>query len=267
MTYRMMDCEYWADPFIEKLDPMTKYFYLYLITRCPNLIGIFEVTEKKIVFETGLDKENIKIYEENLKDRVFKVNDFYFISRVLKHLPSKSIKVFRAVEKQYSSYCGNEILKFVDNYIKQAKLSYLFFLLKNSENVIEDKKEESQQLICGETEEVIKVAEKLLKKIVFVCPTRKDLTSEINYFSNLKNFSDQINFIINSGFDLKSISDVIDWTFQDDFWKNQITSGLELRLKFEKLFTLSQRPENKINKNDKITEDAKKYLGRNFNGN
>lgn len=63
---RSVSTAFWSDPFIEDLSPSEKLLFLYLITNDKtNMLGIYEVSIKKISFDTGLNKD---IIEKALKE-------------------------------------------------------------------------------------------------------------------------------------------------------------------------------------------------------
>lgn len=62
MKLRSVNTEIWTDDwFSEKLSPVQKLVWFNLITnQKSNLLGIFEVSTRRIAFETGLDIEQVK---------------------------------------------------------------------------------------------------------------------------------------------------------------------------------------------------------------
>jgi hypothetical protein len=55
---RSVSTSFWSDPWIEELSPSEKLLYIYFITNeKTNMLGIYEVSIKKICFETGLNKD------------------------------------------------------------------------------------------------------------------------------------------------------------------------------------------------------------------
>lgn len=63
---RSVSTAFWSDPFIEDLTPSEKLLFLYLITNDKtNMLGIYEVSIKKISFDTGLNKD---VIEKALKE-------------------------------------------------------------------------------------------------------------------------------------------------------------------------------------------------------
>lgn len=69
---RSVNTHFWDDNYVINLDPIEKLIYLYLITNplC-NLIGIYEISLRRIAFDTGIDKDMVakilKRYEDDGK--------------------------------------------------------------------------------------------------------------------------------------------------------------------------------------------------------
>jgi len=71
---RSVSTAFWSDPFIEELTPSEKLLYLYFITNeKTNMLGIYELSIKKISFETGLNKETVLKALESF-ERINKIN-------------------------------------------------------------------------------------------------------------------------------------------------------------------------------------------------
>ncbi|OPX88977.1 MAG: hypothetical protein A4E53_01710 [Pelotomaculum sp. PtaB.Bin104] len=57
---RIINTKFWSDPFIQELDPDTKLVYLYLLTNeRTSICGIYEITEKTILFDVGLPGDRL----------------------------------------------------------------------------------------------------------------------------------------------------------------------------------------------------------------
>ena len=85
---RSISTSFWSDPFIEELTVSEKLLYLYLITNeKTNMLGIYEVSIRKISFETGIDKttveKSLKRFE-NLK-KVKYIQNYIILTKFLKH--------------------------------------------------------------------------------------------------------------------------------------------------------------------------------------
>jgi len=85
---RSVNTKFWNDPFIEGLHPNDKLLFLYLLTNpLTNLIGIYEITIKRISYDTGLKKENIlKALKgfERLQKALF-IDEFIVLPNFLKN--------------------------------------------------------------------------------------------------------------------------------------------------------------------------------------
>lgn len=57
----MIHTSFWSDPYIQDLNPDEKLLYLYLLTNeRTSICGIYEITEKTMAFDTGIELKNIK---------------------------------------------------------------------------------------------------------------------------------------------------------------------------------------------------------------
>lgn len=71
LMYRMVDCATWDDPWFEALHPKGKLFFLYLLTNPRSTsCGAFEITPRKMAFETGLTLEDVEGFLEAWAPRV-----------------------------------------------------------------------------------------------------------------------------------------------------------------------------------------------------
>lgn len=69
--YRMVDCGTWDDPWFESLVPQGKLLFLYLLTNPRSTsCGAFEITPRKMAFETGLPQDLIEKFLKAWAPRV-----------------------------------------------------------------------------------------------------------------------------------------------------------------------------------------------------
>jgi len=106
MSYRYINTSFWEDPFIESLSPEGKLVYLYLITRCPNQCGIFEISYQRMSFETGYPIDTISKILDTLseKGKIFIDGNFIFIKNFLKYQANKSPKVIEKIKKELEQF-------------------------------------------------------------------------------------------------------------------------------------------------------------------
>ena len=57
---RYINTKFWDDSYIVKLDPIEKLLFIYLLTNpLTNICGIYEVSLRRIAFDTGIEEEVI----------------------------------------------------------------------------------------------------------------------------------------------------------------------------------------------------------------
>ena len=112
---RSVNTKFWDDTFISELTPNDKLLFLYLITNpLANLLGIYEITMKRICFDTGLKKDTIRKGFERFGrvKKVFFVDNFIILPNWLKNQRlNTNMKV--AVSKEFNllpEYLKNNIL-------------------------------------------------------------------------------------------------------------------------------------------------------------
>jgi hypothetical protein len=104
-TYRQVKTSYWLDSFILDLSSEARSFYLYLITNPKSTqCGIFELSTKLIVMETGYSAELVQElilefcrYGKILYDQG--THEFLMVNW-MKHNRSDNIKILGCIEKE-----------------------------------------------------------------------------------------------------------------------------------------------------------------------
>jgi hypothetical protein len=102
---RSISTAFWSDPFIEDLSPSEKLIFLYLITNDKtNMLGIYEVSMKKISFETGVSKD---LVEKALKGfeaigKVKYIENYVILCNYLKHQHFNTNMKKSAIDVYYS---------------------------------------------------------------------------------------------------------------------------------------------------------------------
>lgn len=85
---RSVNTHFWDDDYIQKLDPSQKLLFLYLLTNpLTNLIGVYEISVRRIGFDTGFDKETLlNMLERFSKDgKIFYQDSFIILANFLKN--------------------------------------------------------------------------------------------------------------------------------------------------------------------------------------
>jgi len=85
---RSLSTSFWSDPFIEDLSVSEKLLFIYLITNeKTNMLGIYELSIKKISFETGIDKATVQKALKRFEtiNKVKYVDNHIILINFLKH--------------------------------------------------------------------------------------------------------------------------------------------------------------------------------------
>jgi len=86
---RTVNTKFWDDPFITKLKPDEKLLFLYLLTNpLTNILGIYEITLRRISYDTGIKSERVEtILVENfmVAKKVFWMKNYIVLPNFLKN--------------------------------------------------------------------------------------------------------------------------------------------------------------------------------------
>jgi len=85
---RYVNTRFWDDDYIGDLLPFEKLLFIYLITNSnTNILGIYEITDKKISFDTGIPRQDVKLILERFqKDgKVKRIKDHIVMLNFVRH--------------------------------------------------------------------------------------------------------------------------------------------------------------------------------------
>ena len=101
---RSVNTRFWEDPFIEELTPSEKLLFLYFLTNpLTNLLGVYEITIKRISYDTGINKDAIsKAFERfGTIKKAFYIDNYIILPNFLKNQNlNKNMKI--AVARQFN---------------------------------------------------------------------------------------------------------------------------------------------------------------------
>jgi len=97
---RYVDTKFWDDNYIVERDPIEKLLYLYLLTNTlTNILGIYEISIRRIAFDTGIDKDMvIKILERFEADNKIKYFDGYIVIKNFVKHQADNPKINKGIE-------------------------------------------------------------------------------------------------------------------------------------------------------------------------
>ncbi len=116
---RSINTKFWDDSYVIDLSPLEKYLFLYLLTNIhTNLAGVYEITSKKIAFDTGLEKIEIEKILKKFSDdkKIIYQDGFIIIKNYLKNqsFNSSMIKNVEKTINQLPPNIKNTFLAFVN---------------------------------------------------------------------------------------------------------------------------------------------------------
>ncbi len=85
---RYVDTKFWDDNYIIKISSIEKLLFLYLLTNTlTNIIGIYEISINRIVFDTGIDKDMVTKVLESFEadDKAKYENGWVALKNFTKH--------------------------------------------------------------------------------------------------------------------------------------------------------------------------------------
>ena len=83
---RYINTRFWEDSFIQGLNPLDRYLFLYFLTNPhTNIAGIYEVPLKIVSAETGLEIEMIKKMIRRFEGKIFYIRGWVFIKNFTRH--------------------------------------------------------------------------------------------------------------------------------------------------------------------------------------
>ena len=102
MKSRYVCTGFWTDSYIESLDPIEKLLFLYLLTNPQtNIAGIYEISIRKMAFETGIDKDMIQKVLERFQEagKIFHIEGFVILPNFGKYQNAGSSQVQAGVKR------------------------------------------------------------------------------------------------------------------------------------------------------------------------
>jgi hypothetical protein len=247
-TLRSVNTRFWEDPWVESLSPSEKLLFLYLLTcKYANLAGIYEITIKRISFETGLDNETVS----NGLKRFAKDNKAYFVEGNYMFLPNwlKNQKLNANMKKNVLSiFCqlpkdlsirilGNDYLTIRKDYqmLSNALLKY-----EVEDEVEVEVKEEVEEEKGGDKSP-------LTPKIDLEFRPKKDLEFRKREFAT-KVYNEAVKIGYTDQSELKNFF---------DYWTEHGANDKKMRFEKEKTFGINRRLSTWFKNVDKFQNNGK----------
>lgn len=117
MKLRSVNTKFWDDSFITELDSQQKLLFLYLLTNpLTNLLGIYEISIKRIKFDTGLNNETLQKGLKRFETlrKCFYIDGYIILTNFLKN-QSLNPNMKKAVTKAWRGLHEKLRNKIIDN--------------------------------------------------------------------------------------------------------------------------------------------------------
>jgi hypothetical protein len=216
---RSVDTHFWDDSYIVSLDPSEKLLFLYLLTNpLTNLAGVYEITVRRIVLDTGYNEETVlKILGRFERDeKVYYQNNYIMFINFQKRqrLNSKMLKNIEGIVESLPKDVKTKYLRLCEEnpdtlYMPHAYPIYAPCISKKKEEG-RRKKEEGKRKEIEDEEEIRKIWISVYKsnpgivEIDFV-------TDLINSFDTKKAKQIVYDLYLNGFHKIKTMRDNLDW--------------------------------------------------------
>lgn len=130
MAYRFTDTGKWSDGWFIELDPTAKLLFMYICDNC-DVAGFFEISPRKIAFDTGIDSRGLEGALKGLQKSLIYSYDgtIVFLKNFVKHqknLPlNHANKAHRGVIKRLKLYADKFDLKLLGEALKTDVFSLI----------------------------------------------------------------------------------------------------------------------------------------------
>ena len=106
---RSVNTRFWSDSFIENLEPNEKLLFLYLLTNeKTNMLGIYEISLKRISYETGLTRDEISKAFEGFErvHKAFYFDNVVFLPNWIKN-QSMNTNMMKSAKAEFASFSND----------------------------------------------------------------------------------------------------------------------------------------------------------------
>lgn len=142
---RSVNTKFWDDAYVIDLDPIEKLIFLYFLTNplC-NLIGIYEITLRRIAFDTGIDKDMIlKILDRFDRDKKIYYKDNFIILPNFTKNQKYNANMIKGCNDRLNSL-PNNIKRFIKDFESFKMLPNDYLIIRNDYQTIRKEEDEDE---------------------------------------------------------------------------------------------------------------------------
>ena len=137
---RSVNTHFWDDPYVaDHLDPSEKLLFLYFLTNpLTNLLGIYEISLKRISVDTGFDRDMVlKIIRRFSEDgKIYYYENYIILPNRFKHqnlnsnMEKNVKKLFINLPDKIKEFIIDRDLKAFERLLKPSKFQFQFGAIK-----------------------------------------------------------------------------------------------------------------------------------------
>ena len=276
---RSVNTHIWSDTWFELLEPQAKLLFLYFITNeKTNMLGVYEISIKRVAFETGIEKQDVVRYLKEFEDdsKIKYAHNRVLLLNFLKHqnynlnMMKSAIRTYLALPKELMIVEVNELEESKEGFqtlcngfgrVRKVEVEYEV----ETKTEVETKKETKalmSEIKISDVEEGLKeyyeIAEafrQLFKKNI------KEAGGSLKHIetAKFKSYVNPIRLLITSdGATRESLIKIFQYlnSQEGNFWKSNIQSTSKLREKYNTLILKIK------NSNGTITETNQQIFDR-----
>lgn len=112
---RYVSTSFWDDEWVQSLSPTERYVYLYLLTNSlTNIAGVYKIPQRRIVFDTGLDENEINTITEKFKDagKAYRHGEYIVLPSWPRHQKCQNPNIMRGIHRLLKTF-DVELLAFL----------------------------------------------------------------------------------------------------------------------------------------------------------
>lgn len=233
-TFRQVHTSFWQDPFILKIPPEDRYFYIYLMTNSKtSQCGIYELSKQIICLETGYD---IEMVEQQLQKFIDKKKIEYceeteeiFLRNWMKYNQNSSPTTILFMKDELDNIKHQD---FVDKFYEVCERIRFDF-----EKHLQEAMEKQPSVSGAKNKKTFEIGSPQMSLTLEMVYLMRKNNPKVKIPDDLNKWALEIDKMIRV--DERSEEDirkVMYFTQADDFWKCNILSTKKLREKFDQLY-------------------------------
>lgn len=127
MKTRIIHTKIWEDEWFTALSKEAKLLFLYLISNQRiNLCGAYEITDRVIIFESGLKKSELQKAKNELVEKVIFYEEWIYVKNATRHGGYKGEKNETANTRELSNLPENIRKCFIEGKCDRVSVGYLY---------------------------------------------------------------------------------------------------------------------------------------------